>query len=116
MKKTVRILAVFMIIAMLTLTLASCGKTLSGKYKGSFLGFETTFEFKGNKVTKTSGIGGYTKSVEGTYEIVKSEENSEKYVIKFTFGDETTTSSFSEGTIDGEKIIIIDGMDFKKVD
>lgn len=115
MKKTVRILAVFMMIAMLTLTLASCAKTLSGKYTGSFLSIETTFEFDGKNVTKTTGIGSFAKTVEGTYEIVKSEEDSEKYVIKFTFGDDTTTSSFSEGEMDGEKIIKIDGFEFKKV-
>ena len=50
-----------------------------------------------------------------TYEIVESEENPDKLVIKFTFGDETATYSYSEGELDGEKIIIINGTTFTKV-
>ena len=51
-----------------------------------------------------------------TYEIVDSTEEEGKLVIKFTFGDNTTTYSFSEGTVDGEKVIIINGTTFKKAE
>ena len=122
MKKTIRILSAVMVIAMLALTLVACGKTLNGKYSSEvdwgIVKGEVTYEFKGKNVTMTTvtGIVGFEKTdvQEGTYEITKSAEDSSKLVIKFTFGDNTTTYSFSEGTVDGEKVIIINGTNFKR--
>ena len=122
MKKTIRIFAVVMILATLALTLVSCVKLLNGKYSSQvdwgFVKGEVTYEFKGKNVTMTTvtDIVGFEKSdvKEGTYEIAKSTEEEGKLVIKFTFGDDTTTYSFSEGTVDGEKVIIINGTTFKK--
>lgn len=123
MKKTIKLLAVVMVVAMLALALVSCAKTLNGKYTSEvdwgIVKGKVTYEFKGNDVTMTTttGIAGFEKSETetGTYEIVESEENADKLVIKFTFGDETATYSYSEGELDGEKIIIINGTTFTKV-
>ena len=123
MKKTIKLLAVIMVVAMLALALVSCAKTISGKYSAevdwTIVSGKVTYEFKGNDVTMTttSGIFGFEKSETetGTYEIVESEENPDKLVIKFTFGDQTATYSYSEGELDGEKIIIINGTTFTKV-
>ena len=123
MKKTIKLLAVVMVVAMLALALVSCAKTLNGKYTSEvdwgIVKGKVTDEFKGNDVTMTTttGIAGFEKSETetGTYEIVESEENADKLVIKFTFGDDTTTYSYSEGELDGEKIIIINGTTFTKV-
>lgn len=123
MKKTIKLLAVVMVVAMLALALVSCAKTISGKYSAevdwTIFSGKVTYEFKGNDVTmtQTKGILGFEKedTKTGTYEIVESEENPDKLVIKFTFGDETATYSYSEGELDGEKIIIINGTTFTKV-
>ena len=122
MKKTIKLLAVVMVIAMLTLTLVACSKMLYGKYSSEvdwgIVKGNVTYEFKGKNVTMTTvtGIAGFEKSdvQKGTYEIVDSTEEEGKLVIKFTFGDNTTTYSFSEGNVDGEKVIIINGTTFKK--
>ncbi|MBQ7873322.1 MAG: hypothetical protein IJ360_05060 [Clostridia bacterium] len=123
MKKTIKLVAVVMVIAMLALSLVACAKTLNGKYTSEvdwgIVKGNVTYEFKGNDVTMTTttGIAGFEKNdtKTGTYEIVESEENADKLVIKFTFGDDTTTYSYSEGELDGEKVIIINGTTFTKV-
>ena len=126
MKKTIKLLAVVMVIAMLTLSLASCGKVLTGKYSAEVnwgLGETTiTYEFGiGGKVTKTtvsdSLFGDPETSVaEGKYEIVEDNDNPDKLIIAFEFeGEDRVTYSYSEGTIDGEKVIIINGSTFTKV-
>lgn len=123
MKKTIKLVAVVMVIAMLALSLVACAKTLNGKYTSEvdwvWVKGQVTYEFKGNDVTMTTttGIAGFEKddTKTGTYEIVESEENADKLVIKFTFGDDTTTYSYSEGELDGAKIIIINGTTFTKV-
>lgn len=126
MKKTVRILAVFMIIAMLSLTLVACAKTISGKWvaEGDFMGFagsKTVLEFSGKNVkrtvtTSTILTGESTTTEEGTYEIMEDNNNPDNFVIVFTFdGKRTDPVPFSEGkNADGEKIITIGGVDFKQ--
>ena len=99
MKRTIKLVAVVMVVAMLALALVSCAKTLNGKYTSEvdwgWVKGKVTYEFKGNDVTMTTttGIAGFEKSETetGTYEIVESEENADKLVIKFTFGDDTKT-------------------------
>ena len=123
MKRTIKLVAVVMVVAMLALALVSCAKTLNGKYTAEVnwvvMSGKVTYEFKGNDVTMTttSGILGFEKNdtKTGTYEIVESEENPDKLVIKFTFGEDTDTYSYSEGVLDGEKIIIINGTTFTQV-
>ena len=111
MKKTLKIAAVVMVVAILTLTLVACSKMLSGKYEGDL----TTYEFKGNKVIRTMEIAGFAKTEEGTYKIVDSEENEGELVIKLTFGDETESYSFSKGEENGVKYIKIGLFQYNKV-
>ena len=123
MKKIVKILAVFMIISMLSVSLVSCSKMVTGKYSATFLGVETTFEFgvlgsvtKTTVIPKTIFTDEETVVKKGKYEIMEDNENPEKLVIAFEFEDEErVTYSFSQGAIDGEKIIIIAGVEFSKV-
>ena len=123
MKKTIRILAVFMVIAMLSVSLVSCSKMIIGKYSANFFGVETTFEFGAfGKVTKTTVIpktiftDEETVVKEGKYEIMEDNDDPSKLVIAFKFdGEERVTYSFSQGEMDGEKIIKISGIEFKKV-
>lgn len=128
MKKTARILVVLMMVVVLTMSLASCAKTLKGSYSNQLgsdsLGVTTTYTFDGNKFTKTvvSGLGtlSNTTKTEGTYEITEDPEDSEKLVIVFTVvdGDNTTTKSCSlvEGEENGVKYIKIDGVQYNKVE
>ena len=126
MKQTIRILAVFMIIAMLSVSLVACSKRLSGKWvaEGDFMGIvgsKTVLEFSGQKVTKTTTSSNFitgesSTTVEGTYEIMEDNDNPDKLVIAFEFeGQDRYTASFSEGeNADGERIITIGGIDFKQ--
>ena len=53
---------------------------------------------------------------EGKYEIMEDNDDPSKLVIAFEFdGEERVTYSFSQGEMDGEKIIKISGIEFKKV-
>ena len=123
MKKTIRILAVFMIIAMLSVSFVSCSNMITGKYRANFFGVETTFEFDMfGKVTKTTFIPKtiFTEEEtivkEGKYEIMEDNDDPSKLVIAFEFdGEERVTYSFSQGEMDGEKIIKISNIEFKKV-
>ena len=120
MKKSVRILAVVMVLLMVTLVFASCGKTLKGKYASEFMGTGSTLEFSGKNITITYKLAGAElASVEGTYEIKDNDEG--KTVIVFTFGDDDASKysgefDFSEGTEDGKSYIKIGGVQYKKVD
>ena len=105
MKKTIKLLAVVMVIAVLALTLVSCSKVIFGKYSNE-LTF-TTYEFQFNKVLKTTEIAGFSKTAEDTYQIVDSEENDGELIIKFTFEDETETYPFAQGEENGVKYIKI---------
>jgi hypothetical protein len=126
MKKTIRILSVFMIIAILSVAFVGCSKKLSGKWvsEGNFMGFagsKTVLEFSGNKVTRTITTSNFitgesTTTATGTYEIMEDNDDPDKLVIAFEFeGEDRYTASFSEGkNADGEKIITIGGIDFKQ--
>lgn len=126
MKKTIRLVAVLMIVAMLAVSLTSCSKMLSGKYVAEieipFLGESTVvYEFIGNKVTYTATSKGTfgtekTETKTGTYEIMEDNDDPSKLVIAFEFeGEDRYTRSFSEGeNVDGEKIITIGGIDYKQ--
>ena len=57
MKKALKVVALAMVAVMLCAVLASCGKTLSGKYSSDeVLGTGTTFEFKGRYSIKDDKI------------------------------------------------------------
>ncbi len=109
MKKTVRIIAVLMMVAMLSLALVSCGNMLSGKYSATFdIGIyeaTTTYEFGlFGSVTKTvvqEALMGdpETTVTEGKYEIMEDPADPSQLIIAFEFdGEERTTASFVKGS------------------
>ncbi len=95
MKKTIRIMAVVMAVLMVTLVLASCGNTLSGKYshtEGTIVKSTATFEFKGKNVTYTTSMGDTVLfKLEGTYEI-----KDDKITFDFTGEDESNNTIWEE--------------------
>lgn len=120
MKKTARILVVIMMIAILTMSLASCAKTLKGSYSNTTIG-NTTYTFDGNNYTKTwtvSVLGtDVSKTEKGTYEI--TEEDDQLYItFTVTEGEtsESTKVTLSEGEEDGVKYIKISDVKFTKVE
>ncbi len=115
MKKTVRILAVVMAVLMVTLVLASCGKTLKGAYSAEVdvvvLKYTATYEFSGKNVTVTKVVNpligdSKTSTIEGTYEIIENDDGSMD--IKFEF--KTADDHIKSGTFDFEE-----GEDYIKI-
>ena len=127
MKKTIKLVAALMVIAMLALSLVSCGTVLMGKYSATFdmAVYEetTTYEFGlFGKVTRTvvkEVFMGDPETVvtEGKYEIMEDPKNPEQLVIAFEFeGEERTTASFVQGTEGNSKYIKIGGRQFLAVE
>lgn len=126
MKKTIRIIAVLLLVAMACAMLASCSKILFGTYSGeaglgSLAGAKLTYKFSGTgvKLIITTSILGSSSTSEykGKYTIDKAEDGTEQ--ITFTFeGDGSTysgTSSFSSGkNADGKSFIKIGGVEYTK--
>ena len=121
MKKTIKLLAVVMVVAMLALALVSCAKTLNGTYEGkNVLGQTVSYTFEKNtyvKKTITDVFGAeITTTEEGTYEIKEDSENPDALVIIFTEikDDKTITNScsYAEGTENNVKYIKINGTQF----
>lgn len=115
MKKTISAILVCVLLVGCIFTLASCGKTLSGKYSAdlSVLGVYT-YEFGAfGKVTRTIDpfVGNDTTTVEGEYKI--SDDGSK---ITLTFNDEANTYDLSTGTEDGVDYIKIDGVKYEKAE
>lgn len=98
MKKSVRILAIAMVAVMICLTLASCGKKLSGTYEPVVVKEDSVFDkianaisdatdsgveytFSGSKVTIETTVLGKVATFEGKYKIKDDK-------ITFTFDDE----------------------------
>lgn len=113
MKKIVSAILVCVLLVCTLLTLASCGKSLSGKYTGDILVAKVTYEFAaGGKVTKTTDpLVGNNVVEEGKYEF-----NKDGNEITFTFGEESSTHSFVEGEEGDVKYIKIDSFKFTKAD
>jgi|GEM_PF-867432 len=121
MKKTVKIIALTMVLVMAVVLLASCSKTLSGTYSGeigfgSTIGAKATYKFSGGNVTLTvsGSLLGTTASTEykGTYTIEQKDDGTE--TITFNFDGEDTnyngTFDFSEGKTDDGKPTIKIGL------
>ncbi len=108
MKKSIKILALALVAVMLCLSLAACGKKLSGTYSAEALGTGATYEFKGSKVTITvKALGAEVASVEGKYSI-----KDDKITFEFESDDEDVekydgTFDFEE-TDDGIKIGVLE--------
>jgi len=96
MKKILSAVLVCVLLACCVFALASCGKTLSGKYVDA-LGV-TAYEFSGNKVTMYLG---QKVVAEGTYKIGTNDEDKEVITFTFTDGedaeDESGTVEFVSG-------------------
>ncbi len=111
MKKTIRILALALVLVMSLSLLASCGSRLSGTYKDA-LGL-TEWEFKGSKLT----ISVFGQEIEAKYKI-KGDEITITYsddaieALGIDEDDLTKTCSFEK---DGDTIII-DGEKLQKKD
>ena len=86
MTKSVRIIALVLVLAACASMLVSCGKTLKGSYVlkatdidlGDLGSNKTTVVFRGNKFTETtvttSILGDSTVTVEGTYKIQEADD------------------------------------------
>jgi len=107
MKKFLSLALALVLLCGCMFTLASCfGGGLSGKYTAGL----TSYEFKGNKFTRTVSVGGFTHTASGTYEIT---EDGDQSFITFTYtdGDEEAkeeggvTLALSKGTEDGKDYI-----------
>jgi len=115
MKKSVRILAVVMVIALLCVSMVACGKKLSGEYyfgDKEFTKSYTTYEFSGSKVevTKTVTLLGTKNSttINGEYEIKDDEitlsfETSDDDIKSGTFAFEETENGIKIGLVEYKK-------------
>ena len=82
MKKVIRLIALSLVLVMALGVLASCGKTLSGKYSADILGTGTTLTFDGKNVkVAVTVLSQEVASVDATYEIKDDK-------ITFDFVDE----------------------------
>ncbi len=113
MKKTIKVAALMLVLVMTVFVFASCATKLSGEYKDALTG-NISYEFKGNKYTKTiDNLFGDDTVIEGTYKI-----DTDEGTITFTYevdGEEKVqTSSFSQGEEDGVEYIKIDGLKYNK--
>jgi hypothetical protein len=103
MKTAVKIIAVIMVLATITVLFASCGKTLNGTYKPTDGVGSLTFDKDGNVKGELFGI-----TLSGTYSIDKDEIKFEKETVLGIGG--TLTYSFEKSG----KTIIIDGKEYVK--
>ena len=107
MKKSMRIIVSLALVVVMCLTLASCGKKLSGTYEAKVdaivASYTATYEFSGSNVeiTKKAEVLGQSKTTtfEGTYEITGEDDDLE---ITITLDDEdddikSGTFAFEEG-------------------
>ena len=122
MKKTIKIISITLVIAMLTLVLASCGpKILLGTYTsegslGSIAGAKTSYTFSGVKnvtLTSTTTLLGSTSTSEykGTYELKTAADGTQQITLTFEDSDASSysgTYTFEQGkTEDGVETIKI---------
>ncbi len=121
MKKFTKVIAIALVLATLVCVLASCAKTISGKYTAEIgvaglAGYKATYEFKGSKVTatKTATVLGSsnTTTLEGKYEITETDNGME---ITITF--ETSDDDIKSGTYtfeEGDGYIKIGGVQYNE--
>lgn len=126
MKKSVKVLALVMVALMLCMSLVSCGKKLSGSYKGEInillASYEVVYEFKGEKVTVTRQVESILGDsepfvLEGTYEITEDDDGELK--IKFEYDKEDDKGVIKGGTFDfeeGDGYIKIAGIKYTEQD
>ena len=121
-KNFIKVIAMVLLLATVCTVLASCGKTISGKYVGELnvvlAKYTVSYDFSGSKVTvtKTGEILGQSKTTEikGKYEIAEAADG---YEITFTF--ETADDDVKSGTYtfeEGEGYIKIAGVKYTKAE
>ena len=110
------------LVVVLVLSLAACGKTLKGTYEAEIdalvLKYTASYTFSGNKVTaikKTTTILGTvdTVTLEGKYEIAENSDGSMEITLNF----ETADDEIKSGTYtfeEGENYIKIAGIQYNK--
>ena len=104
MKKTTKILALVLVVAMLGCMLVACGKTLKGTYSMEAFGTGAAMTFSGSKVTiSVKLLGTELSAVDGTYKI---EDNK----ITLSFDSEEDDVKKYNGTFDFEE-----GEDYIKI-
>ena len=121
MKKTVSAILVCVLLACTLLTLASCGKSLSGAYKAEvdlLIGKSSvTYEFSPfGKVTQTTNSLGKETVVEGKYELI---DEGNKIILTFENEDgvaESETYDFAQIEVNGVKSVKIGLVEYTKVD
>ena len=122
MKNITKVLALVLVLSMVCVVFASCGKTISGKYQldaraGGLGGAVTTYNFSGNKYTLTVetyvlGSVTSTETTEGTYEITENESGT----LQITFTEKGAESASKPVVFEeGEDTIKIGLLTFKKV-
>ena len=119
MKKIISAVLVCVLLVGCVFALASCGKTLSGTYSAGGDTLGTTYEFSGNKVTITYKVLGFSKDIEGTYEITTNDEDKEVIIFTFADGEEDADDyagefSFAEGKEGDTEYIKIGGVKYEK--
>lgn len=122
MKKTISMLLVCVLLVGCVFALASCGKTLNGKYEagGDWLG--VAYEFSGNKVEITYKVATFEKNVDATYEIKKNDDGVEVMVITLEDGAEDSADKYAgefkflEGKEGDTSYIKLDGVQYNKVE
>ena len=108
MKRTIRIVALMLVLVMSVCALASCGKKISGKYEGELdLGVAkatVTYDFSGSKVeitTKTTNILGQveTETEEAKYEITENDDGTMEitFITEKDGKEVENTVAFEEG-------------------
>lgn len=115
MKKLLKSVSLLLVVVTLCLSLASCGKRLSGSYEAEIdaiaIKYTATYTFSGKKVSvekKTTTILGTVETTEfdGTYEIAENDDGTME--IAFTF--ETEDDEIKNGTYTFEE-----GEDYIKI-
>ncbi len=127
MKKLFKSVALLLVVVTLCLSLASCGKKISGTYVaevgGDMLGYTATYTFSGKKVDvkKEATVAGFAKTTEltGTYEITENEDGELEITLSFETEDDdikSGTFAFSEGEENDVKYIKIGLVKYTKKD
>lgn len=92
MKKTVKIVALALVLVMALACLASCGKTIKGEYEATLAGtIGFNLKFDGKNVAITAKVGGFSSDpINATYEI-------EDDKITFTIPEDAEMSATAKG-------------------
>ena len=91
MKKTVKIVALALVLVMALACLASCGKTIKGEYEATVAGTGFNLKFDGKNVAITAKVVGFSSDpINATYEI-------EDDKISFTIPEDAEMSATVKG-------------------